>query len=84
MSLTHLDVKAELLEAFEERFLVAGNKCLHVGVDARTDLQRLLLYLQLDTEEEGGEEVGIVGYRGQSGRKMRGREKERGIKDEQR
>lgn len=33
MRLSHLDVEAELLQAFEEGLLVAGHKGLHVRVN---------------------------------------------------
>ena len=33
VSFTHLDVEAELLQAFEEGFFVAWHECLHVRVD---------------------------------------------------
>lgn len=49
-ALTHLDVQAELLQAFEERLFVARHKRLHVGVDFWAHLGRLLLDLQLNTE----------------------------------
>lgn len=50
ISLTHLDVETELLQAFEEGFFVARHKCLHVRVDAEAHLRRLLLDLQLNAE----------------------------------
>lgn len=46
-----LDVKAELLKAFEEGLLVAGHKRFHVRVDGRAHLSRLFLDLQLNAEE---------------------------------
>lgn len=50
MRLSHLDVEAELLQPFEEGLLVAGHEGLHVRVDVRSHLRRLLLGLQLNTE----------------------------------
>lgn len=47
---TDLNVEAELLEAFEQSFFVAGHEGLQVGVDGRAHLGGLLLNLQLDAD----------------------------------
>lgn len=58
VGLSHLYVKAELLQALEEGLLVAGHEGLHVGVDGGARLSRLLLDLQLNAlGGNGGQRV---------------------------